>query len=346
MRASPAAMGRGDSVTGSSFKEKVMRKMFMLLAVLVFVVAAGQVSAGTLITIAHGLPEDHSGHFGLVKFKEVVEKESKGELTCEIFPNQQMGGDREMIEGVQLGNIMVGFTSSSPLAGFVKEFYVLDVPFMFPDRATAYAVLDGEAGKALEKTLESFNIKSLGYFENGFRNLTASCEVKSPDDLKGLKIRVMENKLHMLTWSTLGANPTPLAFAELFTALQQGTVDAQENPYELIYTNKFYEVQKNVMETNHIYTPFLAVMNLEFFEGLSPELQDVVMKAAREAIEYQRKVAAEGEQKARAEIAKARPITVFTTEERQKFVDKMAPVHAEAAKLVGNQKIVDLFLKK
>jgi tripartite ATP-independent transporter DctP family solute receptor len=321
-----------------------MRKISVFLGILTFAMAV-QVQAGTLLTIGSGYPEDHSVHFGLVRFAEIVEKESNGELVCEIYPNQQMGGDRELIEAVQLGNITISCPSTSPVAGFVKEFYVLDVPFMFSNREEAYAALDGEPGRMLLKTLETVNIKGLTFNENGFRNLTANREVLSPDDLRGVKIRVMENRIHLLTWSTYGANPTPMAFGELFTSLQQRTVDAQENPYELIFTNKFYEVQSNIMETNHIYTPAVLIINLEFFNGLTPGLQNAIMKAARESNAYQRRLAAQGEAKAKAEIAKSRPITVYTAEQRRAFVDKLAPVHAEAAKIVGNDALIKAFLK-
>ena len=324
-----------------------MKKALMLVAVLTLVLTAGSVQAATRhITIAHGSPAEHSSHLGWEKFKEIVERESKGNITCEIFPNQQMGGDREVTEAVQLGNLTCGLPSSSPLAGFCKEFYILDVPFLMGDRAAAYATLDGEAGQLLLDSLEAINIKGLGFFENGFRNLTANKKILSPEDLKGVKLRVMENKIQMLAWSSFGANPTPIAFGELFTALQQGTVDAQENPFELIFTNKFYEVQKFLMVTNHIYTPFVVLMNLEFYNSCTPEEQALFIKATREASAYQRDIAKGNETKARDAIAKTREIVDLTEAQKQVFKDKLGPVYAEARKAVGNEKVADAFLGK
>ena len=315
----------------------------MLLVLLAVSAAAAD---PILIIVAHGATEDHSSQEGWLKFKEVIETESKGEMAVEIYPNQQMGGDREVIEGCQLGNITVGHSSCSPVAGFAKEYYVLDAPFVFGSREEAYAKLDGEPGQKLLDALEPINLKGMGFTENGFRNLTANKKILSPDDLKGIKIRVMENKIQMLTWSTLGANPTPIAFGELFTALQQKTVDAQENPLELIYTNKFYEVQNYVMTTNHIYTPMIIFINLEFYEDLSEEHQAIVMKAARASIDFQRAIAKDNEQKAIDAIKNSIEIVELTPEQRKTFQDKMGPVYEEVRKQVGNDALMDMFLKK
>lgn len=325
-----------------------MKKIAALLVLLSLVCGVLAAADPILITIAHGATEEHSSHAGWLKFKEIVEAESKGAMKVEIFPNQQMGGDREVFEGAQLGNVWAGHSSCSPVAGFAKEYYVLDAPFLFSSREDVYAKLDGAPGRALLDALEKINLKGLGFSENGFRNLTANKKVLTPDDLRGVKIRVMENKIQMLTWSSLGANPTPIAFGELFTALQQKTVDAQENPFELIYTNKFYEVQKNVMTTNHIYSPLVVFMNLEYFNGLESAQQEIVMKAARESIALQREVSKNNERKAIEAIGASgsSEIVELSPEQRKAFQNKMGPVYDEVRKNVDNDKIMEMFLGK
>lgn len=323
-----------------------MKKSLTLLSlVCLFAMGAAALAADVHIIVAHGATEDHSSQVGWLKFKEVIETESNGAMEVEIFPNQQLGGDREVVEGCQLGNVQVGHSSGSPIAGFASEFYVLDAPFIFPTREAAYAALDGAPGQMLLDAMEKINLKGLGYIENGFRQLTANKKVLKPEDLAGIKLRVMENKIQMATWRTLGANPTPVAFGELFTALQQKTVDAQENPFELIYTNKFYEVQNYVMTTNHIYTPMPIFMNLEFYNDLTPEQQAIIMKAARESIDLQRTVAQANEQKSIDAIKDSIEIVELTPEQRKLFQDKMAPVYDMVRQEVKNDKIMDAFLK-
>ncbi|MCC8189735.1 MAG: DctP family TRAP transporter solute-binding subunit, partial [Planctomycetes bacterium] len=222
--------------------------------------------------------------------------------------------------------------------------YVLDATFLFNTREEAYAKLDGEPGRILLDGLEKINLKGLGFTENGFRNLTANKQILQPDDLRGLKVRVMENKIQMLTWSSLGGNPTPVAFGELFTALQQGTVDAQENPFELIYTNKFYEVQNYVMTTNHLYMPMVTFINLDYYNDLSPEHQALIHRAAEESIAIQRRAAKANEDKAIAAIRDSIEIVDLTPEQRRAFQEKMGPVYDEVRAQVGNDELMRMFL--
>ncbi|WHH57024.1 DctP family TRAP transporter solute-binding subunit [Petroclostridium sp. X23] len=307
--------------------------------------ASGEKTGKTItIKVAHGAPEDHSSHAGWIKFKEVVEAESKGTMAVEIYPNQQLGGDREIMEGCQLGNITAGQSSSAPVASFEPSFFVLDIPFLFKSRQQVYEILDGEAGKALLKNLEAKKLKGLGFSENGFRNLTtSSVAVRKPEDLKGMKVRTMENAIHIATWKLLGANPTPIAFGELFTALQQKTIDGQENPFELIYSTKLHEVQKYAIDTQHIYSPLVIVMNIDFYNGLSEENKKIVDKAAKESIELQRSIAAENEQKAKEKIKEKIEVIELTDAERDAFRQMTKPV-IEDVKAKAGTEIVDIFL--
>lgn len=298
-----------------------------------------------VIKVGHGNPESNAIHQGWVKFKELVEEKSNGNMEVKIYPNGQLGGDRELIEALQMGNITMGSPSSAPLASFDKEFFVLDIPFMFKDREAAYKALDGEAGKELLKTLESFNIKGLAFMENGFRNLTNSRNpVKTPEDLDGLKIRTMENEIHLSAWSKLGANPTPMAFGELFTALQQKTVDGQENPFELIYSVKFHEVQKYISKTQHIYSPYVIIINKDFYANLSDENKEIINECVTEATNYQRELAKAKDMESEEAIKEAGvEVIELSDTEKGMFKEKLVPLYDEVKKKSG-EKIVELFI--
>ncbi|MDD3346193.1 TRAP transporter substrate-binding protein [Oscillibacter sp.] len=250
------------------------------------------------IIAAHGASEATSEHASFVKFKELLEERSGGAVTVDLYPNQQLGGDREYTEAATQGNVTMGGPSTANIAPFVPALNAFETPFMFSDRETVYTALDSDAGKALLDSLESAGLKGLGYFENGFRQLTCNKDINSLADLKGLKIRTMENEIHLAIWTALGANPGPLAFGELYTALQQKAFDAQENPAELIYNTKFYEVQNHVYLTNHIYTPYIVYINKAVWDGLNANTQELIQSCMDEAVQYCRQICTENEQKA------------------------------------------------
>jgi len=300
-----------------------------------------------VMKVGHGAPESVAMHKGWEKFKEEVEKASEGNILVEIYPNQQMGGDRELIESTQMGDLTACSPSSTPLASFCKEFFVLDIPFLFGDRVTAYTVLDGPAGQQLLSSVEEVGLKGSGYMENGFRNFTNSkVQVRQPDDVKGLKIRTMENKIHMAFWSLAGASPTPMAYGELFTALQQKTVDGQENPFELICSSKFYEVQSNITETQHIYTPYVVLFNLGFYNGLSDENKEIIDDAVKIAVDYARECSIQSEIDSKQIIEDAGvTIISLTAEEKNAFREVMSEVLPQVKEAAGDI-IVDLFIKE
>lgn len=186
------------------------------------------------IVISHPTAEKTSIDEGAKKFKELVEQKTNGKIKVEVYPNAQLGADREAIEGVQVGNITMTICSTAPQANFVKSLALFDTPFVFESKDVARKVFDGSFKEVIGKEYEKAGFKLLGFSDQGFRELTLNKPVQTPDDLKGIKIRTMENPYHMAVWKALGANPTPIAFNEVYTALQQKTVDGQENPYELI----------------------------------------------------------------------------------------------------------------
>ena len=193
-------------------------------------------------------------HFG-----KIVAEKTGGEIEVQVFPASQLGSERDMVEGLQLGSLEMTLTSTGSMGNFVPQVKLFNLPFLFKDRESCYRALDGEIGTQIADRFVKVGIRSLGWYENGFRNITNSkVAVNSPADMKGIKIRVMEDDVFILTMKSLGASPLPMAFGELYTALEQKTVDAQENPLAVIYSSRFFEVQKYLAMTGHFYS--LAVL--------------------------------------------------------------------------------------
>jgi tripartite ATP-independent transporter DctP family solute receptor len=210
-----------------------------------------------------------------------------------------------MLEGMQMGTLDMGIITSGPFVNFVPEFGVLDLPFIFVSNAHAYAVLDGELGRSILARLDDVGIKGLAYAERGFRNLTNSVrQVKSAADIKGLKIRVMENEVYLNTFKALGVNTVPMAWTETLTALQQGTIEGQENPVNVIHAFKLWESQKYVTMTRHAYAAALFTMSKRLFDSLPADVQKILRDAAQEAAVYERSWVADNEARQLAELKK------------------------------------------
>ena len=248
------------------------------------------------IKVGHTLQEDTPAHKAWLLFEEQVEANSEGRIAVELYPNSSLGTERVMFEACQMGTLEVAYGTTSVLANFDKNMEVLDLPFLFEDEATARAAITGELGTAAAANLGDIGLINLTYMENGIRHVTNSSHpINTPDDLRDLKIRTMENSIHMSSFTHLGASPTPMAFTELFTALQQGTVDGQDNGAELTWQSKFQEVQKYYVYTKHIYSPYVILMSGETFNGLTPEEQEIIMKISDEAVAYERERCSEYE---------------------------------------------------
>jgi tripartite ATP-independent transporter DctP family solute receptor len=248
-------------------------------AALALAVPAG---AQQSIVVGHSLsPASHYG-VGAQAFIDTLAELSDGAWTGEQAPAGQLGGERDMIEGLQIGSLDVVITSTGPLGNFVPEVYALDLPFLFRDYDHARKVLDGEIGQELLDEIGENDLVGLAWTENGFRHVTnAQRPIRTPADLEGLKLRTMENRVHMAAFEGMGAAPTPMAFPELFTALQQGVVDGQENPVTVITAAKFWEVQDHVSLTGHVYSPAVVLASPVLFDGLSEEEQGWFREAAR-----------------------------------------------------------------
>lgn len=300
--------------------------------------------------LAYVVPETQSTHIAAVKFfKPYVEKHSNGKIIVELYPNGQLGGDRQAIEAVGLGTIHMTIPAVAVLSGFEPKFQVFDLPFLFNSKKEVYKALDGALGNKLNDLLPALGLKNLAYAENGFRMVTNNKgPVTKPSDLAGLKIRTMENPIHMATFRALGANPTPMSFGELYTALQQKTVDAQENPIPLIYTSKFYEVQKYCSLTGHVYAATVLLVNDAWFNGLPKDLQKVLQDASVIYRTEQRKLSDQQDKDMVAALKKSgMKVNELTPEQKSAFVKATSSVYAEFAKSVkGGQELIDLAKKK
>ncbi|HWO97355.1 MAG TPA: TRAP transporter substrate-binding protein [Bacillus sp. (in: firmicutes)] len=275
-----------------------------------------------------GNSQSHPQGQGMVKFKELLEEKSGGKMKVQNFFDATLGDDQKMTEALKGGMQEITVPSTSPLVGIVKEFGIYDFPFVFNSEEEAYAVLDGAVGKKLLDKLPEHNLVGLGYWENGFRNLTNSKHpVETAADFKGLKIRTMQNEVHLDAFSKLGANPSPMAFSEVFTALETGTVDGQENPLATIQTQKYNEVQDYLSLTKHVYTPFVFLVSKKFWDSLSEEEQKIMREAALEAGEYQRELNKRENEKALKNLKEeGMKINEVKPEEIEKMKEMIQPV--------------------
>jgi len=272
-------------------------------------------------------------------FVKPIEEGSQGRIKVELYPNAQLGGDREISEGVQMGTIQMAIPASAPLAGFDKRVQVLELPYLFTTKQAAFEAADGILGEKLNSYLAAKGMLILGFQENGFRHVTNNRgPVRTPADLKGIKIRTMENPIHLAFFKAVGANPTPMSWGELYTALQQGTVDAQENPYAMIVDGKFYEVQKYVSETGHVFSFEVLIANKKFMDNLPADLNELVVKSAREATLKQREFMDEEEAAFKDEVLKAgMTANSLTPEEKQPFVDAAEKIYPMFEKDFGEE---------
>ena len=240
-----------------------------------------QVGAITTATSSYVLACEH--------LDELLNEKTNGQIRLEIFSDGQLGGETELIEGVSLGTIDMCVTSSSPMANYVTDYYSFDLPYLVTDLDAAHDVFDGELGRAMLDELSDIGIYGLALWDNGFRDLTNNkLPVYTLDDLKGLKIRVMENELHQALWTALGAYPTPMSFAEVITSLEQGTIDGQENPLNAIYSSGVYEVQKYISLTNHVFTAGVIMMNQAKWDSLTAEQQEIFTECMAETTQWER----------------------------------------------------------
>jgi TRAP-type transport system periplasmic protein len=299
----------------------------------------GSASAQTTMKISISVAQNSHQGVGIDTFAREVERRTGGRYKIQTFYAGALGGERESIEAVQLGTQELTFTSTGPVPNFVPDARILDIPFLFRDKAHARAVLDGPIGQEMLTKFEPRGFKALAWGENGVRHMTNSKRaVNAPDDLKGLKMRTMENPVHVAAYKGFGIVTTPMAFPEVFTALQQGTVDGQENPLSVIMAAKFDQVQKHLSLTGHVYSPAIFLMSKGAFDKLPAADKQHFMDAAKEAVKVNRARVDEDDAKGVAEL-RSKGMSVIENVDKSKFVAQLAPVNAEFEKQFGKANI-------
>ncbi|MDR1884721.1 MAG: DctP family TRAP transporter solute-binding subunit [Synergistaceae bacterium] len=283
--------------------------------------------------------ETHASVPSLREFKRYVEEKTGGDIEVSLHINASLGGDRQAIEAMQLGTLEGGIVGGSIVAVFEPKFNVFEFPFLFNNHDAAIKFLDGPNGEILDKELQKQDVRIIGWGVNGFRHISNNRgPITKPDDLKGLKIRTMENPIHLSTFKLLGSNPTPMNFGELYTALSQKTVDAQENPVTLVYTSKFYEVQKYYSLTGHIYAVAPFAVSEIFFRQLPEEYQKVVIEAGKVYTDMERKLTFEEEDNMLAELRKnGMEVNELSDAEKEVFKKQVMPVYDEFRDRVGDE---------
>lgn len=293
------------------------------------------------LTFAHVLTEDTPNARAAVKFKEEVEAKSDGRIEVKIRPAAQLGGDVEIIEQTQMGLVDIAIPPTGNLANFNEKMYLFDLPFLMKDNAAMARVLDGEVGTELLGTLESNNLHGIAMWGAGFRHMTNNVRpITGPDDLKGIKMRTLQAPTILSTYRAYGANPTAMAYVEVYNGLQQGVVEGQENPLANIASMKFYEVQKYMTLTGHAYHTYAAVMNKNKWDSLPEDLQTVVADAMVVGRDAARQYTDEDEAKILDAIKDQIEILPLTEEGRAAFIEASKPIYEEFAPKV-TQELLD-----
>ncbi|MCM3763238.1 TRAP transporter substrate-binding protein [Alkalihalobacillus oceani] len=246
------------------------------------------------IQLGHNVPAGTVNDQAAHKFKELIEEKTNNQITVEVFPNQELGNEIDMVENMGMGAIDMVIPGDGVFGTYVPEFQGLLIPFLISDMEHMDRVYNGEIGEELNQAfIESVNSRVLAYFHRGARNLTANEAIRTPEEIEGMKLRTITNPLVVEAWSALGANPTPIDFGELYVSLQQGVVDGQENPFDNIYNAKFFEVQSHVMLTEHTYSPYMLMINNDLYESFPDDIRVLFDEAVTETAAYQQDLEAE-----------------------------------------------------
>ena len=307
------------------------------LAVMLGAFSAGSAVAAVTGRVGHAMPEDHPQAKAMNKFVELAGKYTNNNVQLKAFHSATLGSDEKMLQAVQSGTQEFYIGTLAPFSARVKEVQVWDLPFLFANTKEVYSVLDGAACKKILDKLDPIGVHGLMWTGMGFRNLSNSKRpVTKLEDINGLKVRVMANPVALETWKTLGANAVPMAFAEVFTALEIKAIDGQENPLVHMYSNKMQEVQKYISLSNHVYTPVALVVSKKFWDGLSDADKAGVQKAADEARLLQRQLLDEGDKDVIKKFGEAGvKVDAIPPAELTKIQDKVKPVIAKFAPQIG-----------
>lgn len=295
------------------------------------------------IKVGYGTNPGHPIDLGSIQFESIVEEKAAElgyEVDVQLFPSAQLGSETEMVKQLQMGTLDMCPTTTGPLGLFKTDFLAFDLPYLFLNYEQADAVLDGEIGTEMLSALEDQNIIGLAWWENGFREMTNKTRpITKPEDLEGIKLRTMENDVHIDFFSSMGASPTPLGFGEIYTSLQSGVVDGQENPLSIIAVNKFYDVQPYTTISDHVYSPVPVLFCKSTFEKYPEDLQALIRDTAYEVRTYERQVGRDAEQEYIDEIATKSEIYTLSEEEKLAFKEVALETYAKFEDKIGKELI-------
>jgi C4-dicarboxylate-binding protein DctP len=316
-----------------------MRLVQLATAVLaLFAFGAAQAQQPIIVKFSHVVTDDTPKGKGALKFKELAEAKTKGRVKVEVYPNSQLYKDREELEALQLGAVQMLAPSVSKFGPLgVRKFEVFDLPYMFADEASLEKVVDGPVGTGLFKLLEPKGITGLAYWFNGFKEFTANKPLKKLDDFKGMKIRIQSSKVLEGEIKALGAIPQVMAFSEVYTALQQGVVDGEENTPSNKYTQKMHEVQKHMTMSDHGVVMYAVVVNKKFWDGLPPDIRKSLNEAMAESTKYVWQIAKQENDDAVAKIKAAKTTEIYVLPPAEKAVWRkaMLPLYQQYEDVVG-----------
>jgi len=322
--------------------KQVKINITILIIVIIIFSGCGVKKEGIVLRLAHSLDPSHPVHKGMVYMAKRLEELSNGNVRMVIYPSEQLGSERECVELLQIGSLAMTKISASVLEGFVPEFRVFGVPYVFRSREHFFKVVQGEIGKELLRACSKYRLMGLTYYDAGSRSFyTKEKPILSPDDLKGLKVRTMESATAIKMVKALGGSPTPIAWGELYTALQQGVVDGAENNPPSFYFSRHYEVCKYYSLDEHTSTPDVLLISLVVWESLPDSVREIIQQAADESFEYQKKLWAETTKKCIEEVQKA-GVKVYHPD-KEPFMKKVEPIYEEYKK--SDPLIYDLILR-
>jgi len=313
--------------------------------VLSLVLPSGALAAAQYaMKFGHDMPEDSAQHVAALKYAELVKERTKGRVEVRVFPTQQLGTDPEMVQQAQMGTLEIVLPPTAKIGGFAPQLQLADLPFLFPTKDICYKVLDGPVGDKLLAMLDAKGLVGVSFWESGFKQMTANKPIRKPEDFAGMKVRVMESPLLIAQYRQVGANPIPIDFAETYNALQQGVVEAQENPLVSIVNYKFYEVQKYTMLSYHGFLGYSFLFSKKVWEKLPPDIQKIMRDTARELAPSERADTARREGGYIERIKKGgSQVIEWTTEERLGFEKAFRPVHKQFEKVIGEELLKEAY---
>ena len=266
------------------------QKLILLIILFISITSCDKTDSTKVLYLAHGLPQTHPVHKGILEFQKALEKKSDGTLKVKIFPDAQLGSEREVLELLQIGSVAATKVSAATLSNFVPEYHVLGIPYLFRSKEHQFDILEGEVGKSILKKGSKFWLRGLCYYDAGSRSFyTSSKAIRTPDDLKGLKIRVMNNQMAINMVNAMGGSATPLAYGELYTAIQQGVVDGAENNPPSFVSSNHYEISKYYTLDQHSSVPDVLLIGTKYWDKLSDDEKIWVQEAADESSQAEKK---------------------------------------------------------